>query len=187
MDVYGIALVLPDKIGKELEKLRNGFGKYMYYIPIPHITLIHPFIPKVSLKLISDRLSQIAERTKPFRLSLSGIEYSEHIKNKTQMKAHITIITKQPIIDLYHAINSFIIGPLKDSQGNLILDSYSPELIIGQNIPDDVFPKIKKKLSKETAKFEVEVSTLGLFIRNPEFATNQGAEWTLVEEFQLTG
>lgn len=187
MDVYGIALLVSDKMGKELDRLRKGFSEHMYFITIPHITLIHPFIPKVSLKLMIDRLNQIAERTKPFTLFLSGIEYSEHIKNKAQMKAYITIINKQPVMDLYHAINTFIIGPLKDARGNLILDSYTPELIIGQNIPEEIIPGVRQKLYKESAKYEIEITTLGLFVRNPEFTTNKGAEWTIVEEFALTG
>jgi hypothetical protein len=187
MDVYGIALILPEKIGKELDRLRNGYKKDMYFIPIPHITLIHPFNPKISMRLMSDRLSQIAERTKPFTLSVSGIEYSQHVKNKTRWKAHITIINKQPIMDLYRAIDLSIIGPLKDAQGNLILDTYSPELIIGQNIPEDILLKMKQKLLIETLKYEIDIDTFGIFVQNPEFANNHKPEWSIVERFAMMG
>ena len=98
MAQYAVALVLPDEVGGELDRLRGEFGQHMVYIPIPHVTLAHPFESEADIDRIAEKLQQVAARTRPFTLVLDGFDYFDRDSNV----AYIAIVNKQLVVDLHY-------------------------------------------------------------------------------------
>ncbi len=181
MTFYAVALILPDKIEKELDRLRNGYSKQMVYISIPHLTLAYPFVPTVKVPLLTNKLKQVAERTKPFILILKGIDYFAGRNNV----AYIAVGNKRPLVELHRDITFALEGlckdELKDDQGNFNLDRYVPHVTIGEQIPDDLFPKIKQKLAESIIDYKIKMTSFSLFVKT------QDEEWTLGDKFIFSG
>ena len=168
MTLYAVALILPDEIGKELDRLRNEFSTNMVYIPIPHLTLVYPFTPAIDVSALVDKLKQVAETTVPFTITLNGIGYFEGKNNV----AYVAVNSIEPVINLQRKIIFSLAGllkdELKDEQGNFNLDRFVPHVTIGELIPDEILTEFKRHFSKYITHYETEVTSFSLFVRNED-------------------
>ena len=168
MTLYAIAVILPDEIGKELDRLRNEFSKNMVYIPIPHLTLVYPFTPTIDITALIDKLKQVAETAAPFILTLNGIGYFEGKNNV----AYVAVANIKPVINLHRKIIFSLAGllkdELKDEQGNFNLDRFVHHVTIGELIPDEILAELKRHMSKNITHYETEVTSFSLFVRNED-------------------
>ncbi len=158
--MYAAALVFPENIEKDLVELRANYQQYMYYTIIPHITLLYPFVSGDNIDAIKQKLEEVAARTKPFTLVLYGVEYFEGENNVP----YIAIANKQPVTDLFYDINKSIDNLLDEKfRGRYIGRQFVPHMTISEQIPDDVFPKIKKQLAGFHPHYECEMNGFSLF------------------------
>jgi len=181
MIIYLVVLTIPGEVGKELDTLREEYGKYMNYTIEPHVTLKYPFVPKVDLAVVKKKLEVVARKKKPFVLRLSGIKYFEGGNNV----AYVAIDNERPVIDLHIDVVKSLRG-LVEEESELEYDPerFVPHVTLGEHIPDDVFPTVKKQLSNYELRYEVDVVSFDLF------ATEQNETWETwkrVYAFELLG
>ncbi|UCB43721.1 MAG: 2'-5' RNA ligase family protein [Dehalococcoidales bacterium] len=178
MAQYAVAIVLPDEVERELDRLRGEFARHMANIHIPHITLAYPFESKADSAEIVEKLKQVAVRTKLFTLVLDGFDYFDRDSNV----AYIAVVTKQPVIDLHYDINRSIDGLVADEyQGRFEREEFTPHVTIGARIPDDIFPEVKKRLAEEKVHYESDITSFSLF------SIGEDRGWGVVSEFKLSG
>lgn len=178
MNRLAVALVLPDEVEQILSSLRGEYARHMKYIDIPHVTLAYPFALKVDRDLVAGKLKQVAEKTRPFRLALNGIRYFEEESNV----AYLAIADPKPVIDLHHAISRAISDITIDDYGSKFsFSNFVPHVTIGDAIAADIFPKVKRSLSKAMPHYEFRTSDFGLF------AEDDGGTWGVAERYTLAG
>ena len=178
MSLYAVALLLPDKIENELDRLRGENNKYMRYITYPHVTLEYPFQIRVDQRTIINRLAEVARNTNPFTLTLWGIEYFEGDNNV----AYISIANKQPVIELRTDIVSHLVGMIEVEEHYKEIDQpekFIPHLTIGEDIPNKIFADFKKRMTDYEIDFEVEVKSFALFFKD------EGGIWKPAHVFGL--
>ena len=176
---YAVALTFPSEVDELLSRLREIYNQYIGYTIKPHLTLVYPFVPQVDITIIKEKLKAVAKRTKPFTLVLNGIEYFEGANNV----AYAANENKQPVIDLHIDI----ISPLKElikeeyTNGQYNLERFTPHVTIGGQIPDEIFPTIKKKFSDYDIHHEIEIVSFVLF------SSGEDAIWKPACVFELSG
>lgn len=160
MTSYAVVLTFPGEIKKEITKLQEQYKKYITYRIEPHITLKYPFATEVDMAVINKKLRKVADRSAPFSLVLNGIEYFEGENNV----AYIAVQTKEPIINLHNSIVHSLEDLDKEESMEIFdLQRFSPHVTIGEKIPQEVFPYIKKTLARLNLIYEIEVSSFTLF------------------------
>ena len=176
--IYAVALTFSGGIDEMLKNLREDFKEYMRYTIVPHITLVYPFVPVFSLYKVNEKLEEVAKRTKPFNIILSGIEYFEGTNNV----AYVAVEKRRAVRKLHTDIIKSLDGLIKEwyTDGKYNLERFLPHVTIGERIPDALFPDIKKRLSKYRLHYQDNVTEFGLF------AEENGA-WQLNRVFQLAG
>jgi 2'-5' RNA ligase len=175
---YAIGLVLPDEVERELDRLRGELSQHMVYVPIPHITLAYPFESEADIDRITEKLHQVAARTKPFTLVLEGFDYFQRDSNV----AYIAVVNKQPVADLHYDIDRSIDGLVTDEyQGRFDCEEFTPHVTIGARIPDDVFPLVKKRIEENKVHYESEVTSFSLL------SGDEDGRWGIMSEFKLSG
>ncbi len=178
MTQYAVALVLPDEMEIELDRLRGEFNQHMAYISIPHITLTYPFEAKTDIDRIAEKLHEVAARTKSFTLVLEGFDYFDRDSNV----AYVVVVNKQPLIDLYSDINHSIDGLVVDKyHGQFDREDFTPHVTIGAGIPDDIFPMVKKRLSEDEVHYETGITYFSLL------SDGGDGDWGVMSEFRLSG
>jgi len=156
---YAVDLIFPSDISEQIGVLRQDYLHYINYSIEPHITLVYPFVPEADITLINEKLKQVAERTKAFSLVLDGIEYFAGGNNV----AYIAIANKQSVIDLHYEINQSIDGLIADESGGIFnYSSFTPHVTIGSQIPDEIFPEVKKRFSGSNIHHECKIASLNL-------------------------
>lgn len=159
MAQYAVALVLPDEVEKELDRLRGEFARHMANIYIPHITLAYPFESEADIDQLTERLQQVAARTKPFTLVLDGFDYFDRDSNV----AYIALVNKQPVVELHYDINRSIGGLIADEyRVRFDREGFTPHVTIGTMIPDNILPQVKKRLAEERVHYESEITSFSL-------------------------
>lgn len=178
MNHLAVALMLPDEVEQILDSLRGEYARHMKFIDIPHVTLAYAFAPKVRRGLIAEKLKQVAEKTRPFKLALNGIRYFEKESNT----AYLAIADPKPCIDLHYAVSRAISDITQDGYGSKFsFADFVPHVTIGDAIPADILPKVKQSLSKATPQYEFRITDFGLF------AEDDAGTWAVAERFMLAG
>lgn len=178
MTSYAVVLTFPQQVEKELKDLRDRYNKYVTYSIVPHITLKQPFKSRVELSVVNERLSAVANRTKPFVLILDGVEYFEEVNNVV----YVAIKNNKPVADLHADIVRSLEGLVEaEYEVDYGLDRFTPHMTIAEQIPDEVFPVVKKELSSYKANHKVAMDSFSLY--------NQGEDkiWKLGTIFRLSG
>lgn len=175
---YATVLTFPKEVENELASLRNKYNKYVTYSIAPHITLKQPFILRVDLKVVDERLRIVANRTKPFVLIHEGVEYFEGSNNA----AYIAIKNKEPVrdlhVDIVHSLKGLVEMEYKE---NYELDQFMPHMTIAELIPNEVLVAIKKELSNCKANHRVRMDSFTLY------AQGEGRVWKPKTIFRFSG
>ena len=176
---YAIALTFPAEVAEKLSSLREEYNRYVGYTIEPHITLAYPFLPEVDIATIKEKLQAVAKRTKPFSLVLNGIEYFEEANNV----AYAAVENKRPVIDLHTDIKHSLDGLIKDeyTEGIYNLERFTPHATISEQIPDEVFPIIKKALADCVLHYEIKITSFTLF------SADEDGIWKPACSYQLSG
>jgi len=175
---YAVAIVLPDEVERELDRLRGDFSQHMAYVSIPHITLAYPFKSEADIDQIAEKLRQVAVRKGPFTLVLDGFDYFD----RDSSVAYIAIANKQPVVDLYYDINRSIDGLVADEyRGRFDREEFTPHVTIGTMIPDDILPQVKKRLGESQVHYESEITSFSLL------SGGEDGRWGVLSEFRLSG
>ena len=170
--MYAIALMLPDEVERELERLRGEFASHVAYVPFAHITVMYPFSTE-DRSLVADRLVSIAAHTKPFPIVLDGIWYFEN----PERVAYLMVKKADAIRALRKDIKVALAGAVKErDEGEL---EFHPHVTIGASIPEDLFPIVKQRLSNCHPYFEVGIHAFSLF------SNETGGVWTVERIFTL--
>jgi 2'-5' RNA ligase len=178
MTMYAAALVFPENISKDLEELRARYQQYMSYTIIPHITLLYPFVSETDIDSIKHELEKVAARTKLFTLVLDGVEYFEGENNVP----YIAIANKQPVTALFYDINRSIDSLLEEKyRGRYNNRQFVPHMTISEQIPDEVFPEVKKQLAGFHPHYECEITGFSLF------SSEEDEIWKQEDFFEFSG
>ena len=158
---YAIALTFPSEVSKGLNGLREKYKEYVGYTIEPHLTLAYPFVPTVDISIIKEKLEAVARKTKTFTLVLNGIEYFEEGNNV----AYAAVENKQPVIGLHIDVMSSLEGFIteENTDGMYDFERFIPHVTIGAQIPDEVFPTVKKLFLDYELHYEVTISSFTLF------------------------
>jgi 2'-5' RNA ligase len=175
---YAVVLTFSSAIQKTLSKLRQEYLQYIDYQIVPHLTLIYPFMPVFSLYKVIEQLEKVARRTKPFDITLDGVDFFEEDSNVIYAAVENKQAVKKLHIDLAGSLEGLI--KEQDTDGKYNLERFVPHVTIGNKIPDELFLEIKKKLSKRRLHFEDNITDFTLF------AENKGV-WQHKRVFELTG
>ncbi len=176
---YAVALTFPSEFAKKLNGLREKYNQNVGYTIEPHLTLVYPFLPEVNIGIIEEKLDEAGKRTKPFTLLLKGIEYFEGVNNV----AYAAIENKEPVTALHADIMRSLNGLIKEeyTDGQYNIDKFIPHVTIGEQIPDDVFPTVKRKFSDYELHYETEITSFTLF------SGSEDGVWKKAEIFGLSG
>ena len=176
--LYAVALTFSGEIADMFGRLRKDYQQYMKYTIVPHITLVYPFAPGVGMSIIVEKLEEVAKRTSPFTLVMSGIEYFEGGNNVVYVAIAIKQSVKELHADLIRSLNGLIQEEYTD--GNYNLEKFTPHMTIGEKIPEDVFPGIKQRLSSYKLYHESEIADFSLF-------SEENGIWEPKRVFELAG
>ena len=178
-DSYAVAITFPGNIAGVFSQLREKYNQYVDYKIEPHITLVYPFIPIVDIVVVSEKLAEVSQMTKPFTLVFDGIRYFEGEVNA----AYAAVANRLPLADLYTGINNALRGLIKveDIFERFDREDFVPHMTISDQIPDEAFPVIKKELAEYGMSRECEITEFVLFS-----AGNDGI-WQREKVFKLNG
>jgi len=154
---YAVALVLPDIVEKELERLRGEFTSRVVFVPVAHITLIYPFESSRREELLST-LELTVRRLAPFRIILHGIKYFE----LPERVAYLAVGNPAPVVNIHNVITESFAGLIPGTPEPGL--TYLPHVTIAANIPPEVFPGMKQSFTREQPHFELTVESLILFV-----------------------
>ncbi len=175
---YIIVLTFRPEIKNSLSKLSQEYLGYIEYKIVPHLTLIYPFMPVFSLYRIYEQLEKVAKQTKPFDITLQGIDFFEEDGNVIYAAVENKRAMKKLHTDLVMSLEGLIKEQYTDGKYNL--DRFVPHVTIGNNIPDEIFIDLKKKLARRHLHFEDNITEFILFIENT-------GVWQQKNVFKLTG
>ena len=176
MTNYAVALTFPREVKQEIIKLQEEYKKYVIYRIEPHITLKYPFATKVDIAVINERLKKVADISVPFTLVLNGIKYFEGENNVV----YIAVETKEPVINLHNSIVHSLEDLDKEESMEIFdLERFAPHATIGEHIPQEVFPHIKKTLARLNPRYEIEVNSFTLF------SAGEDDIWKSIEVFKF--
>jgi 2'-5' RNA ligase len=161
---YSIALLLSAKTAGKLSKLRSDYQQETNYIVNPHITLVYPFSPVFSLFQVNEQLEKVARRHKPFSVILNHVAFFEKGNNVIYAGLHTNRTVKNLHMDIFRSLEGLIQEWNIDVDYNM--EKYVPHVTIGANIPDSIFPDIKKKYSAYSIHCEDMVTRFFLFSDN---------------------
>jgi 2'-5' RNA ligase len=160
-NTYAIALTFSEKTAKKINGLRTEYQELNEYTIVPHITLVYPFSPVFSLFLIYEQLEKIARRTRQFSIILNGIEFFENGNNVV----YAALENRRPVKKLHTEVIRSLEGLIKEwrTDGKFNLEMYVPHVTIGEHIPDNIFPDIKKQYSKYWIHYEERITQFTVF------------------------
>jgi len=175
---YAVVLTFPSEVAKRLSRLREKYNRYVSYTIEPHLTLEYPFVPKADITVVREKVKAVARRTEPFTLVLNGIEYFEGTNNV----AYVAVDNKRPVTDLHTDIVHSLKGLIEegDKEGYK-LERFTPHVTIGECIPDEVFPTVKKRFSDYELHYGIEIAAFILF------STGENGIWKPDCVFELSG
>jgi 2'-5' RNA ligase len=175
MLIYAIALTMKGKAKKELTELRARFGTNMNYSIEPHVTIIFRFTLKTDIRIIQNRLSEIATQTRPFMLVLNGIRYWEGKNNV----AYIAVQNQLPVYNLQATIIDALEG-LISADTTFNLQNFIAHLTINEHVPGESLSNLKKELSAYHLEYRMNINSFALFAAAPN---EKGEEWKPVRIF----
>jgi 2'-5' RNA ligase len=158
---YAVVLTFSPAIEKILSRLRQEYLQYVDYTIVPHLTLIYPFMPVFSLYRVYEQLEKVARQTKPFEITLNGIDFFEEDSNVIYAAIENKRAVKKLHIDLIRSLEGLIKEQYTDGKYNL--ERFVPHVTIGNKIPDEIFLDLKQKLSKRHLHFEDNITDFSLF------------------------
>lgn len=175
---YAVALTFTGEAAKELIRLREKYNRHVSYAIEPHLSLEYPFVPKVDLSIVNEKLKEIARRTRPFTLIVNGIKYFEGTNNVV----YVAVGNRRPVIDLHTDIVYSLKGLIKEGDKELYkLERFTPHVTIGECIPNEVFLTVKKSLSDYELHHEIEIASFVLF------SADKDEKWKPACVFELSG
>lgn len=161
---YAVLFTFPQEVEEELKILIDKYNKYVtysYYLA-PHITLKYPFTVKTDFGVVEEKISTVADRTKPFLLILDGIEYWEGPNDNL---AYVAIKNKRAVIDLHADIVHSLSGLVDpEYEGDMELERFRPHITIAQQIPHEVFPVVKKELSSYKVNHRAKMDSFTVYV-----------------------
>ena len=158
---YAVTLTFSEETAEKINGLRTEYQELTEYTIVPHITLVYPFSPVFSLFQINEQLEKVARRTKPFNIALNGIEFFENGNNVV----YAALENRRPVKKLHIDIIKSLEGLIKElrTDGKFNLEKFVPHVTIGEHIPDNIFPDIKKQYSKCWIHYEEKITRFILF------------------------
>ena len=158
--LYAVVLTFPDGIARALDGIREDYRQYVGYKIEPHITLKMPFSPVADEKVIHDALKRVADETRPFALALDGARFFEGPNNV----AYMSVEGGRQIVELHIGIVNSLRGLVRETGREIYeLDGFTPHMTLGECIPAEVFPEVKKELSGLSLRFECLMSSFSLY------------------------
>ncbi len=177
-NLYAVALTFPGEPEILLSKLREPFRPHMHYAFLPHITLVYPFAPARDIEDVIARLEKVAAGTRPFRLTLEGINYFQTVNNV----AYIAIKDREPVnilaLNIVQSIKDVITGYYAEMEYDYT--HYIPHMTIGEKIPAHIFPEVKKHFTDYQIHQEVDVTYFSL-------AGENNGLWEQLRTFKFKG
>lgn len=158
MLIYAIALTMKGKAKKELTELRTRFGTNMNYSIEPHVTIMFRFTLKTDIRIIQNRLSEIATQTRPFMLVLNGIRCWEGKNNV----AYIAVQNQLLVYNLQAMIIDALEG-LIAADTTFNLQNFIAHLTINEHVPNESMSTLKKELLAYHPEYRVNINSFTLF------------------------
>jgi 2'-5' RNA ligase len=177
-NLYAVVLTFSGEIEQVFSRLHEDFPQHMKYTIVPHITLVYPFVPVFSLFQINEQLTKVARRTKCFKIVLNGIEFFED-GNKV---AYAAVQNRRSVKRLHTDIVKSLDGFIKEwyTDGRFNYEKFIPHVTIVERIPADLFPDIKKRLSRYRLHYEDRITDFSLF-------SEDNGNWQFSRVYELTG
>ena len=160
-NLYGIFLTFNSNIEKVFNRLHENFERYFNLPAAPHLTLMYPFVPVFSLFMVNEQLEKVARRTKAFNIVLDGIKFFENESNVIYAAVENKRAVKKLHMDIAGALEGLVQDWRIDAKYNL--ERFIPHVTIGNKIPDDIFPDLKKRLSRYGLHFEDIITEFSLY------------------------
>ncbi|MFA5308276.1 MAG: 2'-5' RNA ligase family protein [Dehalococcoidales bacterium] len=177
-DAYAVALIFNGEVEKALAGLHRDFQQYVTYTLVPHITLVYPFTPAGGIESVIHRLDDIGKSHRPFRLTLEGIKYFETVNNVAYVAVKEQEALKAFVDTIVKSIRGVITGYYAEKDYDPA--HYIPHLTIGEKIPHDVFPEVKKRFADYPISHECEITRFTL-------AGEADGQWETLKVFRLEG
>ena len=172
---YAVVLTFSGEIAGMLSKLCEDYQQYINYTIVPHITLIYPFEPSFGLNRVTDKLAEVAKRTRPFTLVLNGIEFFERDNNV----AYVAVENKQTVKELHVSLFQSLKGLVK-GMVDYNLDKFVPHMTIGERIPEEMLLGVKQRFSDYRLCYKCPVTYFSLF-------SEDKGKWERAQVFRLVG
>jgi 2'-5' RNA ligase len=175
---YAVTLTFSEETAEKINGLRTEYQELTDYVIDPHITLVYPFMPVFSLFRVNEQLDKVARRTKQFSITLNGIEFFENGNNVV----YAALENRRPVKKLHTDIIKSLEGLIKEwrTDGKFNLEKFVPHVTIGEHIPDNIFPEIKKQYSKYWIHYEEKITRFILF-------SEKDGIWERKRVFKLVG
>jgi 2'-5' RNA ligase len=176
--LHTVTVYFPE-LGALFADLERRCGKHMMQVADPHITLVNPFYPQVSVSMIARNLGVVARGFAPFSLRLIRLSRFE---NTDTVMYYVAVENEREVTDLHYAMYESMGGMLRDHYGGKYnLEGFVPHISVSGPVPLDLVPDIEYALIGQSARCEVKIESFSLC------AENADRTWTTLETFPLSG
>ena len=162
MGLHVAALILPDEIAGELNKMRGRYRRQMQYLTTAHISL-YPFSVETDPAAVLEALKSTAVGTKPFCLRLTDVRFFGEPGNA----AYVAVEDNPALIDLH----ADVVGCAQKFAAKVGWRTlyepgiFTPHATIGEGMAADVLKTVRQKLAGVRLDRQVEIRSFRLFTR----------------------
>ena len=155
-----VVLIPPSDIQPPIQVIRKIHDRN-YVRWMPHITLLYPFAPQQEFQDIIPTLSEVAQQTTPFSVSLASFDAFKHRKSCTLF---LVPEPKDNIVELHRTLTQQL--PDYDDTARFP-GGFNPHLSVGQ-FAHGSLREAQQKLQNEWKPIQFEVESISLIYRSTE-------------------
>lgn len=142
MTQLAVALLFPSDVTRAIDEARKRFGSTRARSVVPHITLVYPFVPVVSVGTIAERLIDVAKRTAPFVIALNRFGYFE----EPVRLIYLGVSNETEIARLHRAVSDALCVMSQSKIAHFDDRDFVPHISINDDVTGDQLPGIIKQL-----------------------------------------
>lgn len=178
---YVLVVLPPADLTREIIAVRQRLGVPDPEAMTPHITLKMPFQPTGDLRLLVQRLDQVAAAISPFSICARGIGT---FRGRQGNVVYVAIENSYRLRQLHQAMVTALSGlatNVSPSTHLLEMDSYVPHITIALDVADGEFQRMLDALSDYHPRHIFQVDTVRLM------QLVSAGPWRTIRRFRLGG
>lgn len=141
MYAYGVVILPPPDLYRELMKLRKGNPLFRSVVPPPHITVKSPFLFRQTGARVVEQLEALCEEWEPFEIQLGGLGIFQDSILYVQVEKSEDLEALH--LDIVDALDGFV-ETLSDRFDG---DQYTPHLTLANRLEPEELAELRRQLA----------------------------------------